>query len=239
MKISGIYKVQSQINPKKIYMGSAVLIRKRWIAHLCHLRKNIHENSKLQRHFNKYGESDLQFSILLGCDKEDLIRIEQYFIDSYKPWFNICPNAGNRSGSKHSEETKKKISESRMGQIPWNKNKKGLQSMSEETRNKMSKSNKGKKHNIDYKGIKNPFFGKHHSPETIIKLRESHKGIISPNKGKKGLFKHTDEYKKKLSEDMKGEKNPMFGRKHSKDTIEKMIQSKKAIIGFNTEVKSI
>jgi group I intron endonuclease len=52
----------------------------------------------------------LQFSILLGCDKDDLLKIEQYFLDSYNPYFNCLKIAGRPLGFKHSEETKKRLS---------------------------------------------------------------------------------------------------------------------------------
>jgi len=96
----------------------------RWHRHLCELKRQKHPNKRLQNHFNKYGEQDLRFSILLGCDKEDLIKIEQYFIDSYNPWFNICKKAGNTLGSKHTEKSKQKNREAHLGKTPWNKDKK-------------------------------------------------------------------------------------------------------------------
>ena len=65
MKISGIYKIQSVIKPDRCYIGSGVCIKSRWNRHLCDLRHNRHWSKKLQNHYNKYGESDLQFSILL------------------------------------------------------------------------------------------------------------------------------------------------------------------------------
>jgi group I intron endonuclease len=132
MKISGVYKIQSVIKPERFYIGSAVNISQRWDRHLYTLKKEIHRNIKLQRHFNKYGESDLQFSILLGCDKVDLLKIEQYFLDSYKPYFNININASSRLGAVLSEESRKKISASNMGRIT-----------SDETRQKLSKARKG------------------------------------------------------------------------------------------------
>ena len=88
--------------------------------------------------------SDLQFSILLECEKEDLIKIEQAFIDFNNPWFNICKVAGSTFGTERSEEsrlkmkrvvseeTKKKLSESHKGKYP-----------SEETRKKLSVAHKG------------------------------------------------------------------------------------------------
>jgi group I intron endonuclease len=113
MANSGIYKIESKSHPDRIYIGSAVNIGNRWYEHLKKLKRNTHHSKKLQNHFNKYGESDLQFSILLGCDKEDLIKIEQYFLDSYNPWFNICKKAGNTLGLKGvwSKESIKRFSE--------------------------------------------------------------------------------------------------------------------------------
>jgi group I intron endonuclease len=163
MKIIGIYQIQSKKKPDRIYIGSSISIAKRWNLHLEHLHKNIHYNKKLQRHFNKYGESDLIFSILLGCDKDSLINIEQFFIDSYKPYFNNCLFAYSRLGQKASQETIKKMSITRKGKkrkpfsiewrqniskagkgrIAWNKGIKG-NCLSEETKQKMSKSRMGR-----------------------------------------------------------------------------------------------
>ena len=94
---------------------------------------------KLQRHFNKYGETDLQFSVLVGCEKEDLLKTEQYFLDSYKPYFNNSPTAGNTLGFKFSEESKKRLSEKLKGRKAWNI---GF-ILSEETRKKISEAKKG------------------------------------------------------------------------------------------------
>lgn len=108
-KISGIYKITSLCKPYRIYIGSASDIQRRWNTHICKLRSNKHVNKKLQNHYNKYGESDLQFSILLGCNKEDLTQIEQYFLDSCIHYFNICDKAANTLGYKHTEESKQKM----------------------------------------------------------------------------------------------------------------------------------
>ena len=60
----------------------------------------------------------------------------------------------DRTGKKHTSETKAKISAANKGK------KRSL-----ETRAKISAARKGKK---------NPFYGKHHSEETLAKMRESH-----------------------------------------------------------------
>jgi group I intron endonuclease len=173
MKISGIYKIQSIKKPNRCYIGSAVNITKRWGHHLQELRINKHGNKKLQNHFNKYGESDFQFSVLVGCDKVDLIKTEQYFIDSYKSWFNICPTAGSQLGVKRSEESCKRIGEAHKGRIPWNK---GIKA-TEQAKQNQSKSHIGQK--VWNKGKKNIY-----SEETLLKLRASLKGRKVWNKGK-------------------------------------------------------
>jgi group I intron endonuclease len=132
--ISGIYKIQSTIKPERIYIGSAVNIYKRWSKHLGELKSNAHHSIILQNHFNKYGISDLQFSVLLGCEINDLIKTEQYFIDSWNPYFNICRIAGNCSGIKQSELTKQKKRDKQLGK-----------KASQETRLKISNSMKGHK----------------------------------------------------------------------------------------------
>jgi len=129
MKICGIYRIQSKVKPERCYIGSAKNINKRWWNHLYFLRKNEHHSLILQRHFNKYGEADLQFSILLGCEKHDLISIEQYFIDTYNPYFNInrvAGRSGGMTGKQHTEATKLKQSKAHKGCKAWNRGTKGL-----------------------------------------------------------------------------------------------------------------
>ena len=111
----GIYQIQSKVKPERSYVGSAVNIENRWYEHLKKLKRNKHHSKKLQNHFNKYGIGDLQFSVITGCDKDDLITLEQFFIDSYNPWFNICKKAGNTLGVKGawSEESRRRFSEYR------------------------------------------------------------------------------------------------------------------------------
>lgn len=190
----GIYKIQSKIKPERIYIGSSVDIHDRWSMHLNDLNKKKHASIKLQRHFDKYGESDLQFSIITECNKEDLLRHEQFFIDAFNPYFNICKIAGSSLGVKRrpetiekirfgasniSDETRRRLVESHKGKI-----------QSEETRRKKSESMKGK--NTWQKGRKL-------SEETKRKIGESQKGRVSPMKGKK----HSVQTKIKMSNSQK------------------------------------
>jgi len=178
--LSGIYKIQSRIKTERIYIGSAVNIQKRWSYHKEDLRKNKHTNKRLQNHFNKYSESDLQFSILLGCEKEELLKHEQFFIDSLNPYFNICKTAGNKLGVKASIETIEKLRISHLGKSSGLGTKR-----SEETKIKMSEMRKGRKR-------------KPHSEETKIKMRQNHKGMSGR--------KLSEDHKKKISIAGKGKK---------------------------------
>lgn len=120
MKITGIYKIISKIHPNRIYIGSAVNIRKRWTNHLHKLRNNIHHSPKLQNHFNKYGEDDLNIEILEECVIDEKFVREQYYIDLYNPWFNVCKIAGSTCGRIVSEETKIKLkNKSRQSVQKW------------------------------------------------------------------------------------------------------------------------
>lgn len=128
MKLTGIYKISSQIHPERIYIGSAVNIYSRWSIHRSDLHLREHGNSRLQNHYNKYGKENLTYVIIESCLPEDLIRREQYYIDTLNPFFNICKIAGSQLGTKRSEEQKLYMKErsGMKGKVPWNKGKTGI-----------------------------------------------------------------------------------------------------------------
>ena len=190
--ISCIYKIQSIKIPDRIYVGSAIKSNQRWNSHLSKLRKNKHHSPKLQHHFNKYGESDLLFSVLLGCEKEDLIKHEQFFIDSLKPWFNINLTAGSPLGRKHSQETIEKLRKIHTGMPGPNKGKPRSEEckekirraltgkkLSKETCIKLSIIRKGRKVSLESRAkISKAKMGYKQSPEHVRNNSESHKGLI-------------------------------------------------------------
>jgi group I intron endonuclease len=186
MKISGIYKIQSKEKPEKCYIGSSVNIKYRKRRHLRQLSLNKHPNIKLQNHYNKYDKTDLQFTILLGCKKEDLIKNEQFFIDAYKPLFNICPNAGNHLGRKCSKETIDKIRKNSIGK----KNRLGMKNSIESNKKRSisligNKNSLGIKQSSEHKRkISEALRGKKKSIETRNKHSETNKrlGIKPPNR---------------------------------------------------------
>lgn len=123
-----IYKISFE-NHTQFYIGSAVDFGNRKRQHIHYLIKNKHQNIYLQRIYNK-GDK-MKFEILDRCEnKEDLISLEQRYLDDLKPEINILKKADSRLGSKHSEQTKNKMK----GRV-----------VSSETREKMSENRLGKK----------------------------------------------------------------------------------------------
>ena len=151
---SGIYCIENLINGKK-YIGQSADISMRLSKHKSELRGNYHINKHLQSSWNKYGEDNFKFEILLYCEPFELTRYEQFFVDLYTPeiLYNICLECVDSTlGTKRSEDTKKKLSESHKGKTISEKTKKKMslkatgKAVSKKTREKLSKIKSGKKH---------------------------------------------------------------------------------------------
>lgn len=104
----GIYKIKCKIN-NKIYIGSTINLVRRKCNHFTKLDNKIHHNIHLQRSYEKHGKNNFEFIILEECSKDMLILKEQYYIDTYKPEYNILKIAGSSLGRKLSKEHKNKI----------------------------------------------------------------------------------------------------------------------------------
>lgn len=161
---SAIYLI-SWTNNHHFYIGQTQNFQTRKNRHLSSLIRNKHHNLRVQRVFNKYGEP--QFHIVEECEIEELDQREQFYLDllfSDPNCLNVSKyaEAPNR-GLKHSEKTKKKISNAAKGEKSCWFGKKHT----EETRKKMSAIKKGR-----CKGENNSFFGKKHSKEFKQKLSE-------------------------------------------------------------------
>lgn len=83
----GVYRIKNKIN-EKCYYGSSKYIEKRWQRHKNELRKNKHINDLLQRAWNKYGEDNFIFEIVEECNVNNLLEIEQKYLD-LTPEYNI------------------------------------------------------------------------------------------------------------------------------------------------------
>lgn len=135
---SGIYSIVNKFDGK-MYIGSAVILQKRKHEHWLALSKNKHANRYLQFAWNKYSDWNFEFKILEVVDDVNiLISREQYWMDFYNSFapngYNLKPFAINNFGLRHSEETKRKISQLQIGR-----------KASAETKAKMSITRKGRK----------------------------------------------------------------------------------------------
>ena len=110
--LTGIYIIFNTIT-EKFYIGSAVNYRTRFNEHKRKLRKNIHVNKKLQNAWNKYGEINFQFYLAEPVkNRENLLEREQWWLDLYKPKYNIALSAtAPMLGKKHTKKSIRKIKE--------------------------------------------------------------------------------------------------------------------------------
>ena len=214
--LTGDWSVYKHTTPnRKAYIGiTSRDPKKRW-----HNGEGYKNNKHFYRAINKYGWDNIEHKILFNNFTEKMAKLmEQCLIVLYDAFnkefgYNLTLGGEGVLGYIHSEETKKKISESHKGE-----------NHSEETKKKMSELHNGKNHSEETKKKMSELQkGKNHSEETKKKMSELHKGENNPMYGKN----HSEETKKKLSESKKGENNPMYGKNHSEETRKKISDSKK------------
>lgn len=131
----GIYRISCLLT-NKCYIGSSVWVEKRFWIHRDELKKSLHHSAKLQNAWNKYGEANFRFDLLVECEKDQLLFQEAFYqasFDSVDTGYNIVRLYLDDSGHirrlnptpiseatrlklslagrrKHSEETKLKLS---------------------------------------------------------------------------------------------------------------------------------
>lgn len=112
MKKAVIYQILN-LATGKIYIGSSSNYSRRKIGHLTLLRKNKHHSRKLQNSYNRHGEDKFVFSLLESFEytnKEEILKREQEYITSLKPYYNICSIAGSCLGVKRTTKFRKDLS---------------------------------------------------------------------------------------------------------------------------------
>jgi group I intron endonuclease len=244
-KISGIYSITNTANGHR-YIGSAIIIHKRWNEHIRDLCANKHHSIYLQRAWNTYGNDYFIFSIIEQCDNDLLIDREQHYIDTLIPEYNMCRIAGSPLGYKHTDETKEKVSKAGKGRVFSDEHKKRISEalkgkiVSEETRRrigiksvgrifsedahkKMSCAQKNRVHKKGYKlteeqrkNISNGLMG---NKNTL--------GIEPWNKGKTGVQKMSDEARLKMSKSRTGKRSSIESRQKMSEAKKKWWSEKK------------
>lgn len=205
---SGIYLI-TNIENNKVYIGSALDLKKRWMLHCSALRRGVHHNSHLQFAWNKYGEDAFEFGVLEYLDNlEELHLAEQFWMDIYREEGKELYNYGLAArspmlGRSRSEETRRKISEAHKGKT-----------LSEEHRRKISKIHKGKTLSKEHRRkMSEAHKGRVFSEETRRKLSAAAMG----NKKTLGR-KHTDEAKRKIAK-ANAKSYPAFVNRETREVI--------------------
>lgn len=179
----GIYCYTDLKNDEIVYVGKDSNIHKN-TRHYAHKNPQNYNkqpfNRILQNNLNRY-----EYKVLKrGNFSQNLLNVlEILYIRRYKPKFNFTIGGDGATGYKHTNETRKKISEIHKGKH-----------VSLETRKKMSEARigennpmYGKKHSLEtrkkisenhprFKGEAHPMYGRHHSEESIQKMKKTHSG---------------------------------------------------------------
>ena len=185
---SGIYQILC-IPTGKVYIGSAINIRKRWQDHASGLRAQRHHSRYLQRAWNKYGETAFEFTIIEHVSAAFLIEREQHWLDTLQSYkrnngFNSYSIAGSPLGYTMSDESRQRISESHRGlKMPEFSiehrsrlsEKAKLRMQDPEARAAVSRVHKGKKLSAEHSAIISAVRGDmNRTPKHIAKVVETH-----------------------------------------------------------------
>ncbi len=243
--MGSIYKITNTVN------GKAYIGQTRQDAEKTRIPKHLSgKGSQLVKQaIEKYGKDAFTYEILHdGIIPEFLDDLEKKAIAKFNTMsphgYNL--ESGGGSGSP-SEETRRKMSEAKKGQAPWNKGKK-LGPLPEETRRKMSKAHKGKKKpertEEHRRKISEAHTGRKHSVEMRRKQSEAKKGNTyslghTPSQETRRKISRaltgitrSEETRRKISEGLKG--HPCYknrtawnkGKSPSEETRRKMSEAK-------------
>lgn len=136
----GVYLIKCK-SENKVYIGQSKNIKRRYVCHISKLRKHNHPNKYLQEAFDKYGENDFSYEVLVELKNDDFNRqklydLETSYISLYRSdnkGFGYNIESGGKSVGRFPDETLKKMSECKKGK-----------KHSQETKELLSKIRKGK-----------------------------------------------------------------------------------------------
>lgn len=170
-----VYMITNKINGKR-YVGVSIDPYRRFKEHCRYagVRK-----SPMYDDMDLYGMDNFLFEVLEhGVSEAEHLDKERYYIQKYNTYSSELGYNRNKGGSSvvhHTEETKRKISQSLKGHVfPQSRNEKIRKAMlgreyKEEWKKNLSKSRVGR-----FAGQNNPFYGKTHTTETIQHFRQVH-----------------------------------------------------------------
>jgi len=199
-----IYLITNLLNSKQYVGVTKFSLEERFLQHT---KRGFFLTEEIQ----KYGEQKFSIELIEEVKiPEQAYELEIFYIKDYNTkvpnGYNLTDGGDGIFGWQPTDEYRQECAE-RTKQLHKNK-KIGMygKNHTEKTKEKMSQSAKGNQNCL----------GRILSEETKLKISASHKGKIL-----------SDSTKDKISENhhnVSGEKNPMYGKKHSPETIEKMRQ---------------
>lgn len=105
----GVYRWTNLTNGKS-YVGSSVSLSRRLALYYnLNILTKYRQNSIIHKAILKNGYSRFKLDILEYCDREDVIKREQHYMDTFKPEYNVLKFAGSAIGFVHSPEAIEKI----------------------------------------------------------------------------------------------------------------------------------
>ena len=202
--MKGIYKIISPSN--KVYIGQSIDIERRF-RHYKRLSCKV--QVKIYNSFLKYGVNAHIFEVLELCDTEDLNNRERHYQDLYDSvvnGLNLLYVKSEHFNGGHSEESKKKISDSKKGKTftDEHKYKIGLSNsrrvMSAETKEKHRLAGLGRKASPETKEKQRQSkLGGKRSEETKRKMSESAKKVIKKPVSEETRLKMSESQKKRFA----------------------------------------
>jgi|SRR5579872_5441894 len=181
--MTSIYTLTDPRKPEDIrYIGkTSQALKRRLSVHCADLKGTDHRTNWIKSLLNA-GVKPTINQIATVLNEQDTAHVEIICIQQFKSFgYNLVNSTNGGDGvSKHSAETRAKISASKMG----TKHPYFGKHLSLEHRTKIGAASKGRKHtektkhfiSETYKGKNNPFFGRKHTPETRAKMSEAQKG---------------------------------------------------------------
>lgn len=118
-KISGIYAIQ-RIGSQDCYIGQSTDIEHRWHVHRSRLRHGKYKPRHIQNVYDKHGPSIFEYVILEEVEPRPgfidlLVEREQAWIERLRPAYNVRPAGKSNLGMRHTADSRKKMSASRLG----------------------------------------------------------------------------------------------------------------------------